>query len=137
MLKEAKKWVQDLEAMLNELAKEFNKSVEELDAAFTDWYDNGGSGFDLGGPYSSPEAFAKEYRCDRKEEAEGEAYEEVYKKMREFADRRDYTLSDAEIESIIEEAEEDGDSVLDCADGALRELVEDWVADHSCLGKYF
>lgn len=137
MLKEAKKWVQSLEAMLNELAKEFNKTVEELDDAFTEWYDNGGSDFDLGGPYTSPEAFAKEYRADRKEEAEGEAYEEVYKKMREFADRRDYTLSDAEIESIIEEAEEDGDSVLDCADGALRELVEDWVADHSCLGKYF
>ena len=60
----------------------------------------------------------------------GEAYDEVYKKMRAFAADRGYDLEDGEIESIIEEAEEDGDSVLDCADGALRELVEDWVADH-------
>ena len=50
--------------------------------------------------------------------------------MRAFAVDRGYDLEDGEIESIIEEAEEDGDSVLDCTDGALRELVEDWVADH-------
>ena len=137
MLKEAKKWVQDLEAMLNKLAKEFNKSVEELDAAFTDWYDNGGSEFDLGGGPSSIEAFASAYRDDRDDETEQKAYDDVYKKMREFADRRDYTLSDGEIESIIEQCEEEGDSILDCTDGMLREIVEDWVADHSCLGKYF
>ena len=130
MLKEAKKWVQTLEETLTQLSKEFNKSVEELDDAFTEWYDNGGSDFDLGGPMSSPEAFASEYRADRKEEAEGEAYGEVYEKMCAFAADRGYNLEDGEIESIIEEAEEDGDSVLDCADGALRELVEDWVADH-------
>ena len=130
MLKEAKKWVQTLEETLTKLSQEFNKSVEALDDAFTEWYDNGGSDFDLGGPMSSPEAFASEYRADRKEEAEGEAYDEVYKKMRAFAVDRGYELEDGEIESIIEEAEEDGDSVLDCADGALRELVEDWVADH-------
>lgn len=130
MLKEAKKWVQTLEETLTNLSKEFNKSVEELDDAFTEWYNNGGSDFDLGGPYSSPEAFAKEYRADHKEEAESEAYDEVYKKMRAFAADRGYDLEDGEIEDIIEEAEEDGDSVLDCADGALRELVEDWVADH-------
>lgn len=68
--------------------------------------------------------------ADRKEEAESEAYDDVYKKMRALAAGRGYDLEDGEIESIIEEAEEDGDSVLDCADGALRELVEDWVADH-------
>lgn len=130
MLKEAKKWVQTLEETITKLAQEFNKSAEELDDAFTEWYDNGGSDFDLGGPMSSPEAFASEYRYDRKEEAESEAYDEVYKKMRAFAADRGYDLEDGEIESIIEEAEEDGDSVLDCADGALRELVEDWVADH-------
>jgi hypothetical protein len=130
MLKEAKKWVQTLEETLTNLSKEFNKSVEELDNAFTEWYDNGGRDFDLGGPYSSPEAFAKEYRADHKEEAESEAYDDVYKKMRAFAADRGYDLEDGEIEDIIEEAEEDGDSVLDCADGALRELVEDWVADH-------
>ena len=130
MLKEAKKWVQDLEAMLNRLSQEFNKSVEELDAAFTEWYDNGGSDFDIGGPYSSPEAFEKEYRYDREEEANGEAYEEAYKKMRTYAARRGYDIQDWELDRIVEGAEEDGDSVLDCADGALRELVEDWVADH-------
>lgn len=43
MLKEAKKWVQTLEETLTNLSKEFNKSVEELDDAFTEWYDNGGS----------------------------------------------------------------------------------------------
>lgn len=131
MLKEAKKWVQDLETTLAELAKEFNKSVEELDAQFEEWYNDGGAQWDMpGSGPSAIEAFAKEYRYDRKEEAESEAYDEVYKKMRAFAADRGYDLEDGEIESIIEEAEEDGDSVLDCADGALRELVEDWVADH-------
>lgn len=124
MLNEAKKWVQDLEEILTGLAKEFNKSVEELDDAFTEWYDNGGSDFDMGGPMSSPEAFASEYR------AESDAYEEVYKKMRTYAARRGYDLQDWEIDDIIEEAEEDGDSVLDCSDEALRELAEEWVADH-------
>ena len=130
MLKEAKKWVQTLETTLTELAKEFNKSVEELDAQFEEWYDNGGSDFDLGGPMSSPEAFASEYRSDREEEADGEAYEEVYKKMRTYAAHRGYDIQDWEIDRIVEGAEEDGDNILDCADGALRELVEDWVADH-------
>ena len=129
MLKEAKKWVQDLEEMLTGLAKEFNKSVEELDDAFTDWYDNGGIDFDLDGE-SSIEAFAEDYRNDREEEDESDAYEEVYKKMRAFAADRGYDLEDEEIDDIIEGAEEDGDCVLDCSDGALRELAEDWVADH-------
>lgn len=129
MLNEAKKWVQNLEEMLTGLAKEFNKSVEELDDAFTDWYDNGGIDFDLDGE-SSIEVFAEDYRNDREEEAEQKAYEEVYQKMRTYAARRGYDLQDWEIDRIIEGAEEDGDSVLDCADGALRELVEDWVADH-------
>lgn len=130
MLKEAKKWVQELETMLKDLSEEFGKSVDELDAEFEEWYDNGGSDFDLGGPMSSPEAFAKEYRADRAEEAESEAYEEVYKKMRTLAAHRGYDIQDWEIDRIIEGAEEDGDNILDCADGALRELVEDWVADH-------
>ena len=129
MLNEAKKWVQDLEEMLTSLAKEFNKSVEELDDAFTDWYDNGGINFDLDGE-SSIEVFAEDYRNDREEEAESDAYEEVYRKMRTYAARRGYDLQDWEIDDIIEEAEEDGDSVLDCSDEALRELAEDWVADH-------
>jgi hypothetical protein len=130
MLKEAKKWVQTLETTLTELAKEFNKPIEELDAQFEEWYDNGGSDFDLGGPYTSPEAFAKEYRADRQDQAESEAYEEVYAKMRAFAAHRGYDLQDWEIDRIIDGAEEDGDNVLDCADRALRELTEDWVADH-------
>lgn len=130
MLKEAKKWVQDLEEVLNRLSQEFNKSVEELDDAFTEWYDNGGSDFDLGGGPSSIEAFESNYRADCDEESEEEAYEEVYQKMRAFAANRGYDLQDWEIERIIDGAEEDGDNVLDCADGALRELTEDWVADH-------
>ena len=129
MLNEAKKWVQDLEEMLTRLAKEFNKSVEELDDAFTDWYDNGGIDFDLDGE-SSIEVFAEDYRNDREEEAESDAYEEVYQKMRTYAARRGYDLQDWEIDRIIEGAEEDGDCVLDCSDEALRELAEDWIADH-------
>ena len=130
MLKEAKKWVQTLEETLTQLSKEFNESIEELDDAFTEWYDNGGgSDFDLGGLMSSPEAFASEYRFDRKEEAESEAYDEVYKKMRAFAADRGYDLEDGEIESIIEEAEEDGDR-LTAVTTELELLVEDWVADH-------
>lgn len=100
MLKEAKKWVQTLEDTLTQLSKEFNKSIEELDDAFTEWYDNGGSDFDLGGPMSSPEAFASEYRADRKEEAESEAYDEVYKKMRAFAADRGYDLEDGESKTL-------------------------------------
>lgn len=130
MLNEAKKWVQDLEEMLTSLAKEFNKSVEELDNAFTDWYDNGGSDFDLSGD-SSIEAFASDYRNDREEEAESDAYEEAYKKMRAYASCRGYDLQDWEIDCIVEDAEADGGCVPECADGALRELAEDWVADHS------
>lgn len=129
MLNEAKKWVQDLEEMLTGLAKEFNKSVEELDDAFTDWYDNGGIDFDLDGE-SSIEVFAENYRNDREEEAESDAYEEVYRKMGTYAARQGYDLQDWEIDRIIEGAEEDGDSVLDCSDEALRELAEDWVANH-------
>lgn len=129
MLNEAKKWVQDLEEMLTSLAKEFNKSVEELDNAFTDWYDNGGIDFDLDGE-SSIEVFAEDYRNDREEEAESDAYEEVYQKMRTYAARRGYDLQDWEIDRIVEGAEEDGDCVLDCSDEALRELTEDWIADH-------
>ena len=100
MLKEAKKWVQTLEETLTKLAQEFNKSVEELDDAFTEWYDNGGSDFDLGGPYSSPEAFASEYRADRQDQAESEAYDEVYKKMRAFAADRGYDLEDGESKTL-------------------------------------
>lgn len=77
MLNEAKKWVQDLESMLNRLSQEFNKSVEELDAEFENWYYDGGQQWDF--PGSGPnavEAFEKEYRADREEEAESEVYEE-------------------------------------------------------------
>lgn len=133
MLKEAKKWVQELEKMLTELSEEYGKSIEELDAEFEDFYDNGGDEYDCGsgGPYpNSIEAFRADYENREEEEDESEAYDEVYKKMRAFAADRGYDLEDGEIDDIIEEAEEDGDSVLDCADGALRELVEDWVADH-------
>ena len=133
MLKEAKKWVSELEKMLTELSEEYGKSIEELDAEFEDFYDNGGDEYDCGsgGPYpNSIEAFRADYENREEEEDEQKTYDEVYKKMRAFAADRGYDLEDGEIESIIEEAEEDGDSVLDCADGALRELVEDWVADH-------
>lgn len=65
--------------------------------------------------------------CRRKEPG---IPEDIYKKMREHADRRDYTLSDKEIEIIINTCEEEGDSILDCSDGMLREIVGDWIADH-------
>lgn len=138
MLKEAKKWVQDLETMLKDLSEEFGKSVEELDGEFENWYYDGGQQWDF--PGSGPnavEAFRREYSTRMEEEDEQKAYDDIYQKMREYADRRDYTLSDDEIETIIEQCEEEGDSISDCSDGALREIVEDWVADHSCLGKYF
>lgn len=63
-------------------------------------------------------------------EVEQKAYEEVYQKMRTYAARQGYDLQDWEIDRIIEGAEEDGDCVLECADEALRELTEDWIADH-------
>ena len=71
MLKEAKKWVQELETMLKDLSEEFGKPVDELDAEFEDWYDNGGDEFDRGcGPYTnSVEAFRADY--ENREEEEG------------------------------------------------------------------
>lgn len=129
MLNEAKKWVQDLEETLTSLAKEFNKSVEELDDAFTDWYDNGGIDFDLSGE-SSIEVFAGDYRNDREEEAESDAYEEVYNKIRAYAACKGYDMQDREIDCIVEDVEADDGCVLECSDEALIELAEDWVAHH-------
>ncbi len=141
MLKEAKEWVAKLEKTLKELSEAYGESIEALDAKFEEFYDNGGSDYDCGngcGPYkSSIDAFYADYENNADDEAEQKAYDDIYQKMREFADRRDYTLSDEEIETIIEQCEEEGDSISDCTDGMLREIVEDWVADHSCLGKYF
>lgn len=131
MLKEAKGWVQDLETMLKDLSEESDKPVEELDAEFENWYYDGGQQWDF--PGSGPnavEAFRREYSTRKKEEAKSEAYKEVYKKMRSYAYLRDYELTDEEIEAIIDECEEDGDNVLGYPDGRLREIVEDWVADH-------
>lgn len=142
MLNEAKKWVANLEKALTQLSEKYGESVEELDKKFDDFYYDGGSAYDEGagpGPYqSSIDAFYADYENqDEDEEDEQEAYDDIYQKMREFADRRDYTLSNGEIETIIEQCEQEGDSIFDCSDGMLREIVDDWVADHSCLGKYF
>lgn len=129
MLKEAKKWVQELEKTLTELSEEYGKSIEELDAEFEEWYHNGGDEYDCGpgGPYpNSIEAFRADYENYGDGDDEDEAYEAVYRKMRVFAARRGYNLTDEEIDAIVVGAE----NILGCADGALRELVEDWVADH-------
>lgn len=132
MLKEAKKWVQDLEETLNRLAKLYDKTVDELDFEFEEWYCDGGAQWDeAGGGPNAVEAFESHYRALVDDEKEQKAYDDIYKKMREFADRRDYTLSDEEIETIIDQCEEEGDSIFDCSDGMLREIVEDWIADHS------
>lgn len=138
MLNEAKKWVAQLEEMLDNLSKCYNKTVDELDVEFENWYNDGGAQWDMAGRGpNAVEAFERDYRANRDDEAEQEAYDDIYKKMREFADCRDYTLSDGEIDDIIEACEAEGDSIFDCSDGMLREIVDDWVADHSCLGKYF
>ena len=132
MLKEAKKWVQELEKTLTELSEEYGKSIEELDAEFEDFYDNGGDEYDCGsgGPYpNSIEAFRADYENREEEEDEQKAYDDIYQKMREYADNRGYDLGDEDIECIIEEAEEDGDSILDCSDESLKELVEEWLPD--------
>lgn len=132
MLNEAKKWVAQLEEMLNNLSKCYNKTVDELDSEFENWYNDGGAQWDMaGGGPNAIEAFESEYRANKDDEAEQEAYNDIYKKMREFADRRDYTLSDDEIKTIIDQCEEEGDSIFDCSDGMLREIVEDWVADRT------
>lgn len=131
MLKEAKKWVQQLETTINELAQEFNEEPEAIEEAFENWYYDGGQQWDFEGRGpTSVEAFARQYRDARSEAIEGEAYEVVYQKMRTFAARRGYDIQDWEIDRIVEGAEEDGDSILDCSDEALREGLEDWIADH-------
>lgn len=130
MLKEAKKFVQDLEEMLNRLSQEFNKSVEELDAKFTDWYDNGGKDFDLGGGPSSFEAFERNCRYDLEDEAEQAAYDVIYENMRNYASRHGYDLQEWEIDQIIEGVEEDGGSVLECSDETLRDSLDDWIANN-------
>lgn len=73
MLKEAKKWVQELETMLTDLSEEFGKSVDELDAAFENWYYDGGQQWDF--PSSGPnavEAFRRDYSFRMEEEEEEE-----------------------------------------------------------------
>lgn len=69
MIEEAKKWVQDLEEMLNSLANLYGKSVEELDVEFEDWYNNGGAQWDMPGTEpNAVEAFEREYRANRDDE---------------------------------------------------------------------
>ena len=46
MLKEAKKWVQELEEMLNRMAAKHSKTVEEMDKAFEDFCYDGCYGWD-------------------------------------------------------------------------------------------
>jgi len=94
MLKEAKKWVQELEKTLTELSEEYGKSIEELDAEFEDFYDNGGDEYDCGsgGPYTnSIEAFRADYEnrddddeCEElePEETDWEAKERKYANSR-------------------------------------------------------
>ena len=73
MLKEAKQWVAALETALNKLSTKYGESVEALDKKFEDFYDNGGSGFDLGGPYkNSVEAFYASYENDIFEQEDAE-----------------------------------------------------------------
>lgn len=59
------------------------------------------------------------------EEVESAAYEEVYDRIRMFAEHLSYDLLNREIQYIIESAEVEGDCVLDCSDDVLREITED------------
>ena len=91
MLNEAKKWVQDLEAMLNRLAEEYDKPIEEIDDQFDNWYNDGGAQWDMaGGGPNAVEAFEKEYRADKDDEGEELEPEETdwYEKEREYANSR-------------------------------------------------
>ena len=72
MLKEAKKWVQELEEMLNRMAAKHGKTVEEMDKAFEDFYYDGGSEYDLGGGPSSIEAFVSSYELALEDEDDDE-----------------------------------------------------------------
>ena len=77
MLKEAKKWVAQLETMLKDLSEEFGKSIEELDTEFETWYYDGGQqwDFDGRGP-NSVEAFRRDYSTRMEEDIEEEGWEE-------------------------------------------------------------
>lgn len=132
MLKEAKKWVAKLEKALEELSEAYGESVEALDAKFEDFYDNGGCDYDCGngcGPYTnSVDAFYADY--ENKVADEEEELEDIYDKMREFAHQSGYTLTRQEFRDIRQQCEDEGDSIQDCSDEGLRELVEDWAPDH-------
>lgn len=71
----------------------------------------------------------KELRANRAETEE--ELEVIYDKMREFATRRGYILTRQEFREIRQQCEDEGDRLIDCPEGLLRELAEDWVADHS------
>ena len=129
-------WARQFVNLVANLVEE-GVTEEDIDAGFEQFLLDAGMPIEFNDTSEIDEFqkyFTEEYlpECeeDGEEEADSEDYNEVYEKMRAFAADRGYDLEDGEIESIIEAAEEDGDSVLDCADGALRELVEDWVADH-------
>lgn len=140
MLKEAKKWIQHLEEVLTELSTKYQKPFEEIEDAWEQfWYDGGNCYDQAVWEIEAVDAFKESYEIqmeddeeeEEEEDSESTALDEIRKKMREFADRRDYDLTDEEFEEIVAECAEEGKCLEDCPDGMLREIVEDWVADHS------
>ena len=125
-------WARQFVNLVANLVKE-DVTEEDIEAGFEQFLLDAGFPIEFNDTKELDEFqkyFTEEYLPNLTDEKPKPKTDEVYKKMRAFAADRGYDLEYGEIESIIEAAEEDGDSVLDCADGALRELVEDWVADH-------
>lgn len=132
-------WKEDLELLLKVLpeGKQVVRIEEALNGiAFIDtegyyWYYNYNEATLTRLPNRKQRGYSmlKELRANRAETEE--ELEVIYDKMREFATRRGYILTRQEFREIRQQCEDEGDRLIGCPEGLLRELAEDWVADHS------
>lgn len=92
MIKEIKRWVAHLEATVNELAKTYNKPVEEVEEAWEQFWYDGGDCYDIGAwELEAVDAFKESYEL----QMEDEEYEEPDDTESE------YTRSSVTIQPIV------------------------------------
>lgn len=69
MLKEAKAWVNHLEEVINELAKKYDKPIEEIEEAFEQFWYDGGDCYDQGAwELEAIDDFKESYELQREDE---------------------------------------------------------------------
>lgn len=73
MIKEIKRWVAHLEATVNELAKTYNKPVEEVEEAREQFWYDGGDCYDMGAwELEAVDAFKESYELQMEDEDDGD-----------------------------------------------------------------